>query len=197
MIFSREPMCASAQMAACASTKLNGMNTNQPRVLRKLLIADPIVEHSTRLALTTELDLRACAELRISSEHPDHPIEHLFDGSAGEGASRWIAGRADKPGTILLVFDDPTDIAQCAFEAEERELARTQQVIAEYLVATGDTYRQCFIQEFNFSPRGATYQRELIELNLRAVRRLRFTVLADKSGCGTASLTALRLYSPT
>ena len=92
-------------------------------------------------------------------------------------------------------FDEPVDIMRCAFEAEEREIARTQQVTAEYLLATGDVYRQCFVQEFNFAPEGATYQRELIELNLRGVRRLRFTVLADKSGRGVPSLTALRVFS--
>lgn len=171
------------------------MNTGQPRVLRKILIGESAASESLAPALTHELDLRACAEVRISSEQTEHPIEHLFDGSAGQGASRWVAGRADRPGTIVLIFDAPTDISHCAFEAEERELARTQQVIAEYLPGSGDAYRQCFIQEFNFSPDGATYQRELIELNLRAVRRFRFTVLADKSGRGTPSLTALRLYS--
>jgi hypothetical protein len=173
------------------------MNTDEPRVLRKLLIGEPIAGDLTNPALTSELDLRACAEVRISSEHPDHPVDNLFDGSAGEGASRWVAARRDKAGMVLLVFDEPVDLSHCAFEAEERELVRTQQVIAEYLVASGDTYRQCFIQEFNFSPDGATYQRELIELNLRAVRRLRLTVLADKSGRGLPSLTALRLYSAT
>jgi hypothetical protein len=171
------------------------MNTDEPRVLRKLVISESPTSDSRHPGV--ELDLRACAEVRISSENPEHPIEHLFDGTAGEGASRWIARQRDRPGTILFVFDEPVDISYCAFEAEERQLVRTQQVIAEYLLATGDTYRQCFIQEFNFSPEGATYQRELIELNLRGVRRLRFNVLADKSGRGIPSLTALRLYSST
>ena len=141
-----------------------------------------------------ELDLRACATVHFSSEHPEHPVDHVFDGTSGEGATKWIGGRRDRAETILLVFDEPTDIARCAFEAEERELMRTQEVCAEYLVEGADTYRQCFIQEFNFSPRGATYQSELITVNLRAVTRFRFTVLSDKSRRGTVSLTALRLY---
>jgi hypothetical protein len=173
------------------------MNTDEPRILRKLVIGGSTAGDPTAPTPKNEIDLRSCAEVRISSEHPEHPIEHLFDGSVGEGASRWVAGHRDRPEAILLVFDQPIDIAYCEFEAEERERVRTQQVIADYLPVGGDTYRQCFVQEFNFSPNGATYQREMIGLSLHAVRRLRLTVLADKSGKGVPSLTALRLYSST
>lgn len=159
--------------------------------LRKLLMT----EKASDVGISNEIDLRSCAQVHFSSEHSQHPIEHLFDGGVGEGASRWVGGRRNRAETILLEFDEPVDIARCAFEAEEREIARTQQVTAEYLLANADVYRQCFIQEFNFAPEGATYQRELIELNLRGVRRLRFTVLADKSARGVPSLTALRVFS--
>jgi hypothetical protein len=171
------------------------MNNAEALSLRKLLIPDPATDDVGESRIASELDLRACARVHFSSESPDHPVDHLFDGSVGEGASRWVGGRRDRPETILLVFDEPTDIARCAFEAEEREVARTQKVIAECILQGSDVYRQCFIQEFNFAPDGATYQRELIDLNLRAVRRLRFTILADKSGRGCPSLTALRVFS--
>ena len=171
------------------------MNNPEAPTLRRLLIddaamADPL--GASRIA--TELDLRTCARVHCSSAHSEHPIDHLFDGNAGAGASRWVGGRRNRPETILLVFDEPMDLARCAFEAEEREIARTQQLTAECLLVGGDVYERCFIQEFNFSPDGATYQRELIDLNLRGVRRLRFTILADKSGRGVPSLTALRVF---
>lgn len=171
------------------------MSADEPRVLRKRLIDGSITRYPRDLGFTDELDLRTCAEVQFSSEDPLHPVEHLFDGQSGAGASRWVAGRRDHEETILLVFDAPVDISRCLFEAEERDVARTQQVTAEYLHVNGDAYRQCFIQEFNFSPDGATCQRELIDLGLRGVRRFRLTVLADKSGKGVASLTALRLFS--
>jgi len=163
--------------------------------LRKFLFRESTVGDSSVPTLPNEIDVRSTAQVCFSSEHAEHPIEHLFDGRAGAGASKWVAGRADQPETILFIFDQPQDIARCAFEAEERELARTQQVTAEYLLAEGDTFRKCFVQEFNFAPGGATYERELIDLNLRGVRRLRFTILADKSGRGVPSLTALRFFS--
>jgi hypothetical protein len=171
------------------------MHTDEPLTLRKFLMDESLAGDSRDLAIANEIDLRSCAEVHFSSEHPDHPIDNLFDGFAGAGATRWVGGRRDRPETILLMFDEPMDIARCMFEAEEREIARTQQVTAECFLAGGEIYRHCFVQEFNFAPDGATYQRELIDLNLRGVRRFRFTVLADKSGRGVPSLTALRFFS--
>lgn len=188
-------MCGDEQTRTCVPSSLQAMNTNGLRVLRKRLIDDSMAREFADAAIANELDLRTCAEVYFSSAHPDHPVDCLFDGSTGQDASRWIAGRSDRPETLLIIFDEPVSISHCAFEAEELEVTRTQQVTAEYLLTTGDTYRQCFIQEFNFSPGGAVCQRELIDLDLRDVRRMRFTVLADKSGRGVPSLTALRLFS--
>ncbi len=160
------------------------MNLDGLRVLRKRLPEAPIALAFDDASIANDLDLRACSEVYFSSAHPDHPIDHLFDGSTGEGASRWVAGRRDRSETVLFIFDEPVNLTHCAFEAEECDVPRTQQVTAEYLLASGDIYRTCFVQEFNFSPGGAVYQRELIELDLRNVRRFRFTILADKSGRG-------------
>lgn len=170
------------------------MKNDGSHTLRKRLI-DASTPLATPSAIANELDLRACAQVHFSSEHPQHPVDHLFDGSTGEAASRWVGGRRDRPETILLVFDQPMNLSRCAFEVVEREVTRTQQVTAEYLLVKEDAYRTGFVQEFNFSPDGATHQRELIELNLRGVCRFRLTVLADKSGRGVPSLTALRLFS--
>ena len=171
------------------------MNTHGLHILRRRPLDVSMAWDAPDAAIANEIDLRACSDVYFSSEHPDHPVARLFDGETGEGASKWIAGRRNRSETLLFMFDEAVNIAHCAFEAEEREISRTQQVTAEYLVANGDTYRQCFIQEFDFSPGGAVYQRELIELDLRKVRRIRFTILADKGGQGIPSLTALRLFS--
>ena len=44
-------------------------------------------------------------------------------------------------------------------------------------------------------PRGATYQREEQRFNLRQVTHLRLTIVPNKSGSGTATLTALLLFA--
>jgi hypothetical protein len=171
------------------------MKTEGSFSMRKRMFDDSpaaALRHST---LANELDLRSCAQVHFSSEDPEHPIDRLFDGSTGDSASGWVGGRRDRAETILLVFDQPTDVASCVFEVVERKIARTQQVTAEYLLSGDHAYRTSFVQEFNFSPDGATYQRELMELNLRSVCRFRITLLADKSGRGVPSLKALRLFS--
>src|SRR5688572_32968147 len=105
------------------------MNSDQPAVLRKLLISEAPKDLS---GAGDEIDLRARATVHFSSAHPDHPVDHLFDGNTGEGATRWVGGRRDRPEPILLVFDERPDSARRGFEADEHELVRTRAVCADY-----------------------------------------------------------------
>ena len=57
------------------------------------------------------------------------------------------------------------------------------------------TFRQILVQEYNFSPRGVTYQREEQRLDLDRVTHLRLAIVPNKNGSGTATLTALRLFA--
>jgi hypothetical protein len=51
------------------------------------------------------------------------------------------------------------------------------------------------VEEYTFSPPGATLQREDLRLDLHGVDRLRLTVVPNKRGSGTATLTSLRLFA--
>ena len=81
------------------------------------------------------------------------------------------------------------------YEVEETTRERTQEVRVEASEDGGQSYRQILVQEYNFSPGGATYQREEQRFNLRRVTHLRLTIVPNKSGSGTATLTALRLFA--
>ena len=59
----------------------------------------------------------------------------------------------------------------------------------------GRTYRQILVQEYTFSPDGATFQREVQRLNLPPISHLRLTILPDKNGSGRAKLNSLRLFA--
>jgi hypothetical protein len=72
---------------------------------------------------------------------------------------------------------------------------RTQEIRVEVSEDGGGTYRQILVQEYNFSPSGATYQYEEQRFNLQRVTHLRLTIVPNKNGSGTASLTALRLFA--
>ncbi len=142
-----------------------------------------------------EIDIAGCATIAYSSEDPAHPVGHMLDGRRGPGATRWISARPDTVEHIVVEFDRPQAISRLVYEVEEAMRQRTQEVRVEVSEDGGRSYRQILVQEYNFSPGGATYQREEQRFNLRQVTHLRLTVAPNKSGSGTASLTALRLFA--
>ena len=107
----------------------------------------------------------------------------------------WTSARPDTIERIVVEFDRPQTISRLVYEVEETMRERTQEVSAEVSDDGGRAYRQILVQEYNFSPRGATFQHEEQRLNLHGVTHLRLTVVPNKSGSGTASLTALRLFA--
>ena len=80
------------------------------------------------------------------------------------------------------------------YEVEEATRERTQEIRVEVSEDGSRTYRQSLVQEYTFSPGGATYQREDQRFNLHGVTHLRLTIVPNKNGHGTATLTALRLF---
>ena len=141
------------------------------------------------------IDIAACATIAYSSEDPAHPVEHLLDGRSGPGATRWISDRPDTVEHIVVEFDRPQAISRLVYEVEEAERERTQEVRVEVSEDAGRTYRQILVQEYTFSPRGATFQREEQRFNLCPVSHLRLTIVPNKNRYGTATLTALRLFA--
>ena len=165
--------------------------TDLPRLRKRLLEAEAAA--SGRAA--NEIDIVSRATISYSSEDPAHPVEHLLDGQSGPGATRWISARADTTEHIVLEFDRPQRISRLVYEVEEPARERTQEVRVEVSEDGGRSYRQIVAQEYNFSPGGATYQREEQRLDLHRVSHLRLTIVPNKNGSGTATLTALRLFA--
>ncbi|MDQ2696942.1 MAG: hypothetical protein M3Z21_16510 [Pseudomonadota bacterium] len=139
------------------------------------------------------LDVAAIATALITSEAPDHPIDHAFDGRGGPGASRWIAaGPGDQ--TLILAFDAPQAIRRIGLEIEEPAVSRTQELQLSVSRDGGRSYQELLRQEYTFSPPGTTWEREEWTVNVDAVTHLRLWIRPDKGGAPCrASLTALRL----
>jgi len=138
-----------------------------------------------------ELPIADVATVQVTSEQADHPIDHAFDQSRGPGGSRWVA---DAPGeqSVILVFDRPQSIHRISVEVEERAVARTQELSVAVSSDGGRTYRELVRQEFNFSPPGTTFERELWSVSAGAVTHLRLEIKPDKGGrVGRATLTSL------
>jgi len=165
--------------------------TNLSRLRKRPLEADA----EANAGGADEIDIAGCAAIAYSSENPDHPVEHLLDGNSGPRATRWISARPDTIEHILVEFDRPQAISRLVYDVEEAERERTQEVRVEVSEDEGRTYRQILVQEYTFSPGGATYQHEEQRFNLSKVSHLRFTIVPNKNGSGTATLTALRLFA--
>jgi hypothetical protein len=106
-----------------------------------------------------------------------------------------MSARPDTIEHIVLEFDRPQTISRLVYEVAEPARERTQEVRVEVSEDGGRSYRQIVVQEYNFQSRGSQYQREELRFNLKGICHLRLTIVPNKSGSGTATLTALRLFA--
>lgn len=160
--------------------------------IRKRLLEDARLLPATSRA---ELNVPAGATIAYSSEEPAHPVDCMFDGRDGPGGTYWESARENTTETLLIEFDRRQTISRLIFEVEERERARTQEVRLEVSCDGGGSFRQLLVQEFVFSPRGATFQREDLRLGIEDASHIRLTIVPNKSGSGRARLTSLRHFA--
>ena len=161
--------------------------TGAPRVRKRRLGADP-EPHAGGI------DLAASATLAYSSEDPAHRVENLVDGRGGPGGTRWQAAQPNTTEQIVVELDRPQTLSRLVYEVEERERARTQEVRIEASSDGGKTYRGLLAQEYNFSPGGATFQHEDVRIEVVDATHVRLTIVPNKGGPGTATLTTLQLF---
>jgi hypothetical protein len=140
-----------------------------------------------------EIDIAAVAAVLVTSEDPDHPVDHAFDQQRGPGGSHWVAGETGEQ-TLILAFDAPQTIRRILLEVEEPGVVRTQELQLAVSGDGGQTYRELVRQEFNFSPPGTTFEREDWAVTAQGVTHLRVWIKPDKGGkpC-RATLTSLVL----
>src|SRR3954449_6763671 len=93
-------------------------------MLRKQILNVP---QRTQAPMPGEIDVAAVATVLVTSEEPDHPVDHAFDDRRGPGGSRWVAGEQGEQ-AVILAFDAPRAIRRVALEVEEMEVARTQEL---------------------------------------------------------------------
>jgi len=128
-----------------------------------------------------EIDIAAIATVLLTSESPEFPIENAFDEQTGPGGTRWIA---PAPGdqVLILQFDVPQTLHELLLEAEELQVSRTQ-VVELFLSSDGGrSYREVLRQEYNFSPPGTTFEREVWSVPAEGVTHLRIGIKPDKAG---------------
>ncbi len=136
------------------------------------------------------LDLEAIAEVEVTSEEADHPVEFaLLPGQA----SGWCAAEPGEQ-TIRLLFAHPQPLRRIWLHFEDARAERVQEYVLRWSGDGGKTYRDIVRQQWNFSPRGSIAQTEDHRVELPAVTALELSIVPDKSGgSARACLEAMRL----
>ena len=139
-------------------------------------------------AETGWLDLEHLAQVEITSENVDHPIESALIPGTGLG---W---RAAQPGeqTIRLLFNEPLRLQRLHLVFHEDEQERTQEFVLRWSPDGGQSYREIVRQQYNFSPPEAAREVEDYDVDLDGVTALELRIVPNISGGGArASLTQL------
>ena len=145
-------------------------------MLRKQIIDVP---PASPVPLPGRIDVAAVATVLVTSEAPDHPVDHAFDDRQGPGGTRWLAGGPGEQ-VLILAFEAHQAIRRVLLEVEERETARTQELQLATSSDGGTNYREVLRQEYNFSPPGTTFEREDWAVNAEGVTHLRLVIRPDK-----------------
>src|SRR5262245_28953684 len=75
------------------------------------------------------LDVERLAQVEITSESAEHPIESALIPDRGPG---WMAAQPGKQ-TIRLVFDQPLALGRILLRFDEKEEERTQEFVLRWL----------------------------------------------------------------
>jgi hypothetical protein len=152
-----------------------------------------IIGHGPREVSATEqgwLDLELLAQVEITSEDIDYPIESALIPGTGKG---WQAGQPGEQ-TICLLFDEPLRVRRIHLVFHEDEQERTQEFVLRWSPDGGQSYQEVLRQQYNFSPPGATREVEDYTIDLDGVTALELKIVPDISrGSARASLAELRV----
>jgi hypothetical protein len=152
-----------------------------------------LIDQATGNTLPSDLnylDLEHLAQVEISSECEEHPIEAaLAEGSE----SGWQAACAGEQ-TIRLLFDQPQTIKHIVLLFDEQEQPRTQEFVLLWRMDNEDFFREIVRQQFHFSPPHCTQEIENYSVDLKELKTLELRLIPDISGGEVcAKLTRLRL----
>ena len=136
------------------------------------------------------LDVERLAQVEITSESAEHPIESALIPDRGPG---WMAAQPGKQ-TIRLIFDQPLALERILLRFDEKEQERTQEFVLRWLPEGQQSPREIVRQQYNFSPPATNQEIEDYRVNLDGVTAVELEIVPDIDGGGTyASLTQMRL----
>jgi hypothetical protein len=136
------------------------------------------------------LDVERAAQVEVTSEDADYPIELAL---VSDGSRGWRAALAGTQ-TIRLVFDQPQKVSCISLVFEEKETARTQEFVLRWSPDVGNAVKEIVRQQWNFSAPESIREVEEYRVQLSSVTILELLINPNISGGGgLASLEKLRL----
>ena len=136
-----------------------------------------LVEHSSDTIQSSAnwLDLEDIADVEVTSENPDYPIESALLSGRTQG---W---RAAGPGTqiIRLLFKQPKKIHCVCLEFVETECQRTQEYVLRVSQDNGEGFEEIVRQQWSFSPEGSTSETELHRIEKENVTHIELIITPD------------------
>ena len=136
------------------------------------------------------LDLDKVAQVAVTSEDPDCPIESAL---ILDDASGWRAGGKGEQ-TIRLTFDSPQRLRRIWLRFVETEAERTQEFTLRWRPQGEGGAREIVRQQWTFSPAGSTTEIEDYNVDLDRVEFLELTIIPDISrGDSAATLAEWRM----
>ena len=150
-----------------------------------------IESHRSSLSLDQPwLDLESLAQVEVSSEEAQHPIEAALVPDAAPG---W---RAAAPGQqiVRLMFDEPQNLRLIHLVFDEHEQERLQEYTLRWCSGAGQPYREIVRQQYNFSPPASSREVEDFNVNLDSCAELELSIIPDlKGSAARASIAEFRL----
>jgi hypothetical protein len=157
---------------------------------KRIITGIPSSPDNDERSPTSWLNLDALADVEITSESGEHPIEAALLSNTQRG---W---RAAKPGkqTIRLLFKQPQDLHRIHLIFLETAIQRTQEYQLRWSADNGRTWHEIVRQQWNFSPDGSTRETEDYMVALSGVTELELNITPDINGeRAFASLEKLRV----
>ena len=156
--------------------------------MRKSVI-DPVTIHPEQRSEQQWLELEQIAQVEVTSEDPNYPIESALASGKGPG---WRAAEKGKQ-IIRIIFDKPRPLRRIRLEFAEPEIERTQEFTLQWSAESGGPFRDIVRQQWSFSPHGSTSEVEDYQVDLDSVSVLELALRPDLTP-GNAFATLARWH---
>jgi hypothetical protein len=135
------------------------------------------------------LDVEQLAQVEVTSENADYPIESAF---VLDSTTVWRAEMEGKQ-IIRLLFDSPQTLSHIRLKFDESSQQRTQEYVLKWSSDKGISWHEIVRQQYHFSPPDTVCEIEDYHVDLQTLTSLELMIIPEISGGGFATLSQMRI----